>query len=944
MKNIFLSLLLTICFFSLTAQEKYWQQQVNYKIDVTLNDKENTLSGFAVIEYFNFSPDTLHFIWFHLWPNAYRNDKTAFSEQLLENGNTRFYFSSQEEKGYMNRLEFKVNGLTAATQDHPEHIDVMKVLLPSPLPPGKSVKITTPFHVKLPFNISRGGFDGQSYQATQWYPKPAVYDKKGWHPMPYLDQGEFYSEFGNFDVRITVPKNYVVAASGVLQNQDEKEWLNSRAGYSWNPEKEKVKTNNRQTAKTHPEYPESDPQTKTLHFVLEQAHDFAWFADKRFIVNTDTCRLASGRVIEVFAYYTPQQKKFWSSAVFFAKRAIRHYSTLVGEYPYPVVHVVQGPESFGGGMEYPTITVISPVRDLKSLDLVIAHEIGHNWFYGILASNERKYPWLDEGLNTFYDRLYEKKFYGEKPLPESFLFEHLAAEKLDQPINTHSEKFNARNYSLVAYYKTSEWMNYLRDLLTPQVFDTAMQEYFRRWKFRHPDPESFQKTLEEVSGKDLTEAFSLLSKKGLLPHMQKSGFKWIFFPPLHSVKSWLQRPTKNILFLSPLTGFNMYDKAMAGVLLTNLKLPLPRLKFLFIPLFGPGTKKINGIGFLHHSFFPERFFRKIEIGVSASGFSNDKAKNDIGELFYTGFRKIVPGIRFTLNSSSPRSTINRFFSFKQFFFREEAFRFSRDTIYQGTDTIITTNIDLTAQHRSLAQWKFVLENTRELYPYRGEWLVEKGKEFLRTSFTGNYFFNYPREGGLSVRFFAGKFFYLKPKSSATRFATDRFHLNMTGANGYEDYTYSDYFIGRNAFEGLPSQQIMIRDGAFKVRTDLLASEVGKNDNWLMAVNFSSTIPHTLNPFQALPFTLPVKLYADIGTQAEAWKTDSEQDRFLYNAGIQIPLFKETLNIYIPLAYSRVYKDYFLSTMDKKNRFWKKISFAVDISTAHIRKIIQNFPF
>ena len=225
-------LLFLILFYSQVStaycQKHYWQQQVNFKIDVTLNDKEHTLDGFVKMDYFNHSPDTLRFIWFHVWPNAYKNDRTAFSDQLLENGRTDFYFSSSNQRGYINRLSFKVNGLLAKTQDHPIEQDIIKIILPQPLAPGGSAKIQTPFHMQLPFNFSRGGHVGQSYQATQWYPKPAVYDRKGWHPMPYLDQGEFYSEFGNYEVQLTLPKNYVVAATGVLQDKEELDWLNKK--------------------------------------------------------------------------------------------------------------------------------------------------------------------------------------------------------------------------------------------------------------------------------------------------------------------------------------------------------------------------------------------------------------------------------------------------------------------------------------------------------------------------------------------------------------------------------------------------------------------------------------------------------------------------------------------------------------------------------------------
>ena len=204
-----------------------------------------------------------------------------------------------------------------------------------------------------------------------------------------------------------------------------------------------------------------------------------------------------------------------------------------------------------------------------------------------------------------------------------------------------------------------------------------------------------------------------------------------------------------------------------------------------------------------------------------------------------------------------------------------------------------------------------------MYPYRGELKIEQGKDFIRAAFTGNYFFNYAKEGGLNVSFFAGKFFYTGSKTFTKQFETDRYHLNMTGPNGYEDYTYSDYFIGRNKFEGTASQQIMVRDGGFKVRTELLADKIGKTDDWLMAVNFSTTIPSNINPLNVLPFKIPLKIFADIGTYAEAWEKNSTEDRFLFDAGLHIPLFKETINIYIPLFYSNVYKDYIKSTLIRK---------------------------
>ena len=949
MKKIFF-LFFAVCTLQVAnCQLNYWQQQVNYNIDVSLNDKEHTLDGFEKIEYTNNSPDTLKFIWFHLWPNAYKNDKTAFTDQMLENGSTKFYFSDKEQKGYINRLNFKVNNVTATVEDHPQHIDIVKIILPTPLLPGQKINITTPFHVKLPYNFSRGGHDGQSYQATQWYPKPAVYDKNGWHPMPYLDQGEFYSEFGSFDVSITVPKNYVVAATGELQNTEEKEWLKSRASFTWEPIKGKETLRQAQDVQlknTYQLFPESSNQSKTLQYKQNNVHDFAWFADKRFVVNYDTCLLASGKVIDVVTYYTTQQNKIWSQSVKYSKDAIRHYSSLVGEYPYNIVQVVQGPESFGGGMEYPTITVISPYGDAKSLDNVIAHEIGHNWFYGILGSNEREHPWMDEGINSFYDDKYKVAKYGNQAKMERLAFETKAVTKTDQPIELSSEKYSEANYGLVAYYKAAEWMRYLESELGDDVFKKAMQEYYSRWQFKHPQPEDFKKVMEESSGKNLDSVFSYLSKTGVLPNQKRIGTKTAFLINPKTLVDYAKKPSKNLILFSPVIGVNSYDKIMPGFFVTNIKPPPSHFNFFLSPMFSIGVKKLKGLGFVSYSFYPNTIFKSIDIGVSGSAFTADKFTANDGKKTFFGFSKIVPGIKFSLKEKNPRSNFIRFIQFKSFYIKEESLRFYRDTLitFPGPDTTITNKYRTLSENRTLNQLRIVIENNRVLYPYRGEMKIEHGKDFIRTAFTGKYFFNYVKEGGLDIRLFAGKFFYTSPKTFTKQFATDRYHLNMTGANGYEDYTYSDYFIGRNEFQGPLSQQIMIRDGGFKVRTDLLAEKVAKTDDWLIAANFSTTIPSGMNPLNMLPVKIPLKLFFDIGTYGEAWKQNAETDRFLFDAGLHIPLLRETVNIYIPLIYSSVYRDYIQSTIAKKERLWKKISFSIDISNFSFRKIDRNFIF
>lgn len=946
-----LFLILAACCFFHNGIAQYWQQKVSYVIDVTLNDKEKTLDAYEKITYTNNSPDTLSFIWFHLWPNAYKNDKTAFSDQLLVNGNTKFYFSDKEQKGYINRLDFKVNGIPARTVDHPEYIDIIKLLLPKPLAPGQEVIISTPFHVKLPFNFSRGGYDGQTFQVSQWYPKPAVYDQNGWHPMPYLDQGEFYSEFGSFDVRITVPADYVVAATGNLQNEEELKWMATRNDTSGILPAPRTHTKVKQTRKPGSKTISNNPvqataqqaQTKTLQYLQNKVHDFAWFANKKFIVNHDSCLLPSGRQIQVFTYYTREEKETWNASTSYAKDAIRFYSSEVGEYPYDIVSVVQGPQSFGGGMEYPTITIISPMPSAKELDVTIAHEIGHNWFYGILASNERDHPWMDEGINSFYEKKYTEGKYGRSSQEEELFFQTKALRHTDQPIETTSQQFSESNYGLVAYHKTAEWMAYLEEKLGKEAFRNAMQRYFKDWQFRHPQPTDFREEIEQTSPQVANELFPLLSKKGILPNHELNGSTIISPVIKHSVRNYLLNPTRNALILSPAIGINSYDKFMIGAIISNYKLPPSKFQMLAIPLYATGSKQFNWLGKLNYTFTSNGIIRKSDVFVNSSRFSMDEFTGTAGEKIRMQFRKITPGIKLTFRENDPRSTINKYIQWKTFFINEESIHFTNDSIISGTDTTLVTRYSTNSKDRYLNQLKFVYENSRALYPFNASLLVEQSTDFIRPSITANYFFNYPKKGGLNVRFFAGKFLYLNGKTIAKQFANDRYHLNMSGAKGYEDYTYSDYFIGRNRFEGLESQQIMIRDGGFKVRTDLLADKTGKTDDWLTALNFTTTVPDNINPLSVLPVKIPLRLFLDVGTYAEPWKTNTGDSRFLFDAGIQIPLLAETLNIYIPLLYSKTYGDYFKSHKPETS-FWKNVSFSIDLFNRDIKALNREVEF
>ena len=516
----------------------YWQQQADFDIRVTLNDNEHSLRGFETIRYTNHSPDTLAFLYIHCWPNAYKDYTTALYRQLAQIEERRGKLQKIKENGYIDQMAFSVNGIPARTEPHPKYADILKLLLPAGLPPGAAITITTPFFVKIPSYFSRFGHEGKSYMVTQWYPKPAVYDSKGWHEMPYLDQGEFYSEFGNFDVHITLPSSYVVGATGSLRTKEESE-IYKRLG--------RMNLASPETPVHYPIPPDqgSPPDglshsprvsaTKTLDYHAENVHDFAWFADKSLLINYDTLQLASGKIIDVFSYYRANGNKEWQHSISYIKDAVLHYSRWIGEYDYPVVSALEGPgNTSSGGMEYPMITLItSPRAHRADLDGVIAHEIGHNWFYGMLGSNERQHPWMDEGINTFYEFRYEAEKYHSNTMlgsetPEKWqklgtdefldaVYDVFNQLRMPEPIETPAADFPSEfDYGLVIYARTAVWMHLLEKAIGKEDFKKGMQNYFFHWKFKHPYPEDLKTSLEQITHSNLDKLFDLLNKTGML--------------------------------------------------------------------------------------------------------------------------------------------------------------------------------------------------------------------------------------------------------------------------------------------------------------------------------------------------------------------------------------------------------------------------------------------
>ncbi len=543
MKNVLLTLT-TFCLVFAAQSQTYFQQSVNFKIDVTLDDKNHILRGFETFSYVNNSPNTLKEIYIHLWPNAYKNGNTALANQLYRQGDKSLKYGKEEDKGYIDSLDFKVNGKPVKLIFDEDHIDIAKIILNEALPSGRQIEVTTPFKVKIPnASISRLGHVEESYMITQWYPKPAVYDKNGWNTMPYLGQGEFYSEYGSFDVSITLPKNYVVGATGDLQNPTEYTFLEKKAKST----KERIEsgvfdtviksTEARRKANT---IPPSDKAFKTIRYKQSNVHDFAWFADKRFEVLISEVELPnSKRKVKSYAMFTPKNGYLWKNASEYLNDAIYYYSKWNGEYPYKQVTAVDGTIAAGGGMEYPNVTVIGNSGSAEYLEIVIVHEVGHNWFYGQLGSNERMHAWMDEGLNTLNEvRYIQTKYPNNTRLADALLggkfnfhgkdyhdqndvlVRTASAFGLDQPLEMHSDDFTSINYGIMVYQKTGLIFDYLKSYLGDETFDNCMKAYYAKWEFKHPQPEDIEAVFEEKTGENLDWFF-----KDLIQTTNKIDYK-----------------------------------------------------------------------------------------------------------------------------------------------------------------------------------------------------------------------------------------------------------------------------------------------------------------------------------------------------------------------------------------------------------------------------------
>ena len=473
----------------------YWQQRADYTIAATLDTAANRIRGTVSIRYTNNSPDTLRFVWLQLDQNLYHT---------LSKGSAMFPAESRWgvrgfQGGYdITGLQVNGRGVTGKTDDTMMRVDLDAPLLPH----GGTITIGMQYAFFVPEHGSdRMGRDSALYEIAQWYPRVAVYDDvRGWNTDPYLGQGEFYLEYGDIDYAVTVPAGYVVAGSGVLQNRAEvltSTQIERVDHASRSPSVIQVITPDEANAAKH----RVVAGTKTWRFRAEHVRDVAWAAAPDFRWDAASW---DGILTQAF-YQFPKAGRAWESAAEQTQWSIRTYSELWFRFPYPQATSVAGPV---GGMEYPMFVMVHyGTPDPTSIFGTIDHEQGHEWFPMVVGSNERRYAWMDEGFNTYQNAFSnERRTPGTNVFPEYVANWRQSVENGSQsPLMTPPDRVEPNALAAIGYRKPAAVLLALRDnVIGRDAMDRAMREYARRWSFKHPTPADFFRTIENVSGEDLS--------------------------------------------------------------------------------------------------------------------------------------------------------------------------------------------------------------------------------------------------------------------------------------------------------------------------------------------------------------------------------------------------------------------------------------------------------
>ncbi|MEO6174654.1 MAG: M1 family metallopeptidase [Flavobacterium circumlabens] len=479
----------------------YWQQHADYKMEVSMDVKTYQYKGKQELVYTNNSADTLKKVFYHLYPNAFQpgSEMDARLHTIKdpdgrmvnkvkgadgkETKQSRIETLKPNETGFLKITNFKQDGETAKTRTSGT---ILEVTLAKPILPNSKTTFTLDFDGQVPVQIRRSGrnnSEGIELSMSQWYPKLAEFDFEGWHADPYIAR-EFHGVWGNFDVKITIDKDYTIGGSGYLQDKNE-------IGHGY------------QDAGVTVTYPKKT-KTLTWHFIAPNVHDFTWAADKEYA--HDIVKGPNDVDLHFFYKNTPKVAENWKKLEPLMVKVMDYYNHTVGAYPYKQYSFIQGGD---GGMEYAMCTLMLGNGTLEGILGTATHELGHSWFQHILASNESKHPWMDEGFTTYIEDSALNELAGDKKVANPFkgnynAYYSLVSSGKEQPQTTHGDRYDEnRPYSISSYVKGSIFLSQLVYVIGQENLDATLKRYYSDFKFKHPSPNDIKRTAERVSGAEL---------------------------------------------------------------------------------------------------------------------------------------------------------------------------------------------------------------------------------------------------------------------------------------------------------------------------------------------------------------------------------------------------------------------------------------------------------
>ncbi|AHG89716.1 peptidase [Gemmatirosa kalamazoonensis] len=479
---------------------RYWQQRADYRIVASLDTATHMLRGRETIHYVNNAPRALPYLWLQVEQNicAPTSIMSTLDQPPLVFGEVSFDFSCG---GFTGQPSLDTATIAGAPMKRTRYGTTLRIDLPRPLAPGASVDLDFAWHFTVPEQgVGRMGRDGPLYEIAQWYPRMAVYDDvRGWNQEPYIGAGEFYLEYGDFDVTLTLPASYLVAATGELRNPEAVLTAAQRARLAAARRSDTAVAIVTRAEAGDPRRTRPGNHPYTWHFTATNVRDFAWAGAPNWIWD------ASGYDgILIQTLYRPTADK-WPEAQKMARTTIKHFSEQWYRYPWPHATTVEGPVQ---GMEYPMLTFVPNLSNRQEQFWDLAHEFGHEWFPMIVGSNERLYPWMDEGFNSFIDLRNAALYFAGTAYGDTIEVNplHLAATHTtagqEQPLITNPTE--VRDLMWTGYQKPALMLHLLRtEVLGPERFDAAFRDYIATWAFKHPTPADFFRVMRDASGMDL---------------------------------------------------------------------------------------------------------------------------------------------------------------------------------------------------------------------------------------------------------------------------------------------------------------------------------------------------------------------------------------------------------------------------------------------------------